>query len=133
MDTFPSLFVQQTRTRNSDIAIRVKRRGLWVESKWGEVDTIVRELVCGLAAQGLKPNDKVAIVGNNIPELYFAMIAVQCLAAVPVPIHPDSSSEELVSFINDCDAKFAIVQDQQQVECFIWCNGSMSKSQRSNL
>lgn len=116
MDTFPSLFVQQTRTRNSDIAIRVKRRGLWVESKWGEVDTIVRELVCGLAAQGLKPNDKVAIVGNNIPELYFAMIAVQCLAAVPVPIHPDSSSEELVSFINDCDAKFAIMQDQQQVD-----------------
>ena len=94
----------------------MKRKGLWVNWKWGEVETIVRELACGLAAQGLKPNDKVAIIGSNIPELYFAMIAAQCLGAVPVPIHQDSSAEELSWYFNNCEAKFAIVQDQQQVD-----------------
>lgn len=44
------------------------------------------------------------------------MIAVQCLGAVPVPIHPDSNTKELVSFLNNCEAKFALVQDQQQVD-----------------
>ncbi len=116
MDTFPSLFLQQTRTRSSDTAIRYKHHGLWKSWTWHEVDVIVKELSCGLAAKGLKPNEKVAIIGNNIPKLYFAMIAVQCLGSVPVPIHPDSNTEELVSFLNNCEAKFAMVQDQQQVD-----------------
>ncbi len=116
MDTFPSLFQQQSRTRSTDPAIRVKRLGLWRSWTWGEAGSIVENSACGLAAKGLRPEEKVAIIGNNIPELYLAMIAVQCLGAVPVPVHPDSNTEELVSFLNNCEAKFAIVQDQQQVD-----------------
>jgi len=116
MDTFPSLFLQQTRTRTSEPAIRYKRYGLWKTWTWGQADAIVRELASGLAAKGLKPNEKVAIIGNNIPQLYFAMIATQCLGAIPVPVHPDSNTKELVGFLNNCEAKFAIVQDQQQVD-----------------
>lgn len=116
MDTFPSLFQQQGRTRSTDPAIRVKRFGLWRSWTWGETGPIVENSACGLAAKGLRPEEKVAIIGNNIPELYLAMIAVQCLGAVPVPVHPDSNTEELVSFLNNCEAKFAIVQDQQQVD-----------------
>jgi long-chain acyl-CoA synthetase len=116
METFPSLFLQQTRTRSSDTAIRFKHHGLWKAWTWSETETIVKDLACGLAAKGLKPNEKVAIIGNNIPDLYFAMIAVHCLGSVPVPIHPDSNTQELVSFLNNCEAKFAMVQDQQQVD-----------------
>jgi long-chain acyl-CoA synthetase len=116
MDTFPSLFLQQVRTRSSDPAIRFKHHGLWKTWTWADADSIVKELACGLAAKGLKPNEKVAIIGNNIPNLYFAMIAVQCLGSVPVPIHPDSNTKELITFLNNCEAKFAMVQDQQQVD-----------------
>ncbi len=116
METFPSLFLQQTRTRSTDTAIRFKHHGLWKTWTWKEAETIVKSLACGLAAKGLKPNEKVAIIGNNIPDLYFAMIAVQCLGSVPVPIHPDSNTKELVTFLNNCEAKFAVVQDQQQVD-----------------
>ncbi|MFK7816370.1 MAG: long-chain fatty acid--CoA ligase [Gammaproteobacteria bacterium] len=116
METFPSLFLQQARTRSSDSAIRFKHHGLWKSWTWSEAESVVKELACGLAAKGLKPNEKVAIIGNNIPDLYFAMIAVQCLGSVPVPIHPDSNTKELVSFLNNCEAKFAMVQDQQQVD-----------------
>ena len=116
MDTFPNLFLQQVRTRKLSPAIRYKRYGLWKTWTWEDADLFVRELVCGLAYRGIKANDKVAIMGNNIPELYFAMIAVQCLGAVPVPMHPDSNSEELISYLNNCEAKFVMVQDQQQVD-----------------
>lgn len=116
MDTYPSLFLQQSRSRKSDVAIRYKYHGLWKSWTWNETNIIVKELASGLASKGLKPNDKVAIIGNNIPQLYFAMIAAQCLGAVVVPIHPDSSTQELVTALNNCQAKFAIVQDQQQVD-----------------
>ena len=116
MDTFPSLFLQQAKTRSSDPAFRNKRFGLWQVWTWGEAETFVHELACGLASNGLKPNDKVAIIGNNLPQLYFGMIACQCLGAVPVPIHPDCTSEELTVFLNKSEAKFALVQDQQQVD-----------------
>lgn len=116
MDTFPSLFLQQASSRKSGPAFRNKRYGLWQTWTWGDAETFVHEIACGLASKGLKPNDKVAIIGNNIPQLYFAMIAAQCLGAVPVPLHPDCSSEELVAYLNNCEAKFAMVQDQQQVD-----------------
>lgn len=116
METFPSLFLQQTKTRSTDPAIRFKHHGLWKTWTWGDADSNVKELACGLAAKGLKPNEKVAIIGSNIPHLYFAMIAVQCLGAVPVPIHPDSNPQELASLLNNCEAKLAMVQDQQQVD-----------------
>lgn len=116
MDTFPSLFLQQAKTRSSDPAFRNKRYGLWQVWTWGEAETFVQELACGLAANGLKPNDKVAIIGNNLPQLYFGMVASQCLGAVSVPIHHDSTPEELTEFLNNCEAKFALVQDQQQVD-----------------
>ena len=116
MDTFPSLFLQQSQSRSSEPAIRFKRYGLWRTWTWGDVGQNVREIACGLASKGIKPGDKIAIVGNNIPQLYMSMVAAQCLGAVPVPIHPDSHAEELVAFLNNCEASFAIVQDQQQVD-----------------
>ncbi len=116
MDTFPSLFQQLVRTRNADPAIRVKRLGLWHSWTWDDTSSIVENCVYGLASKGLESGEKVAIIGNNIPELYLAMVAVQCLGAVPVPVHPDSNTEELVSTLNNCEAKVAVVQDQQQVD-----------------
>ncbi|NNC68728.1 MAG: AMP-binding protein [Gammaproteobacteria bacterium] len=123
METFPSLFIQLTKTRSTDPAIRYKHHGLWKIWTWGDAESVVKELACGLAAKGVKPNEKVAIIGNNIPQLYFAMIAVQCLGAVAVPIHPDSNPQELVSLLNNCEAKLAMVQDQQQVDALLSVTG----------
>ena len=97
MDTFPSLFLQQTQTRSPDPAIRYKRHGLWGTITWGEADQIVREIACGLASKGIKPEDKIAIVGQIIPQLYLSMVAIQCLGAIPVPIHPDSMQMNLLA------------------------------------
>ena len=119
MDTFPSLFLQQCRTRSNDQAIRYKYHGLWKSWTWVEVGSIVKDISCGFASKGLKPGENVAIIGNNIPQLYFAMVAAHCLGAVPVPIHPDSNPKELISFLNNCKARFAIVQDQQQVDALM--------------
>ena len=116
METFPSLLQQHTTQRADHVALRMKRYGIWNSYTWQEIAQEVRKLACGFAAKGLKPGDKVAIIGNNVPPLYFSILAAQSLGAVPVPLHSDSTTEELKGLLENCEARFAVLQDQQQVD-----------------
>lgn len=116
METFPSLLQQHATQRANHVALRAKRYGIWNTYTWQDIANEVRKLACGFAAKGLKPGDKVAIIGNNVPPLYFSILAAQCLGAVPVPLHADSTTEELEGLLENCEARFAVLQDQQQVD-----------------
>lgn len=116
METFPSLLQQHATQSGTRTALRMKKHGIWKSYTWAQVYSEVQKLACGFAATGLKPGDKVAVVGNNVPPLYFSILAAQSLGAVPVPIHADSSTNELKQLIQDCEARFAVLQDQQQVD-----------------
>ena len=116
METFPSLLQKHATQRASHIAFRMKRYGIWNSYTWQDVSNEVRKMACGFAAKGLKPGDKIAIIGNNVPPLYFSILAAQSLGAVPVPLHADSTTEELKGLLENCEARFAVLQDQQQVD-----------------
>ena len=116
METFPSLLQQHATQRSNHVALRMKRYGIWNSYTWQDIANEVRKLACGFAAKGLKPGDKVAIIGNNVPPLYFSILAAQSLGAVPVPLHSDSTTEELKGLLENCEARFAVLQDQQQVD-----------------
>ena len=116
METFPSLLQQHATQRSNNVALRMKRYGIWNSYTWADVANEVQKLACGFAATGLKPGDKVAVIGNNVPPLFFSILAVQSLGAVPVPLHADSNTEELKVLLENCEAKFAVLQDQQQVD-----------------
>ena len=116
METFPSLLQKHATQRANHVALRMKRYGIWNSYTWQDVEKEVRKLACGFAAKGLKPGDKVAVIGNNVPPLYFSILAAQCLGAVPVPLHADSTTEELKGLLDNCEARFAVLQDQQQVD-----------------
>ena len=76
----------------------------------------MRVLACGLAALGFRRGDNLAIIGDNRPRLYWAMAAAQCLGGIPVPLYQDAVAEEMVFVLNDADVRFAIVEDQEQVD-----------------
>lgn len=116
METFPSLLQQHATQRSNNIALRMKRYGIWNSYTWTDVANEVQKLACGFAATRLKPGDKVAIIGNNVPPLFFSILAAQSLGAVPVPLHADSTTQELKILLDNCEAKFAVLQDQQQVD-----------------
>ena len=58
--------------------MREKDLGIWQTWTWRQVADEVRALACGLAAQGFKRGDHLAIIGDNRPRLYWAMAAAQC-------------------------------------------------------
>ncbi len=68
---------------------------------------------------GLKRGDKIAIVGDNRPRLYWTMTAAQAIGAIPVPVYQDSVAEEMSYVIEHAEVRFAMVEDQEQVDKLI--------------
>jgi long-chain acyl-CoA synthetase len=97
-------------------ANRLKDLGIWQTWTWSEVADEVRNLACGLAKIGFQRGDKLAVIGDNRPHLYWSMVAVQALGGIPVPLYQDSVAEEMVYVLENADVKYAIVQNQEQTD-----------------
>ena len=116
LDTFPKLLQSHVKLRPDQDAIREKALGIWQSWSWAEAATEIRALACGLASLGLKRGEKLAIIGDNRPRLYWGMTAAQALGAVPVPLYQDAVADEMAYVLDNADVKIALVEDQEQVD-----------------
>ena len=116
LDTFPRLLAHHAKVRGARPAMREKDLGIWQTWSWSEVAVEVRALACGLAAEGLKRGDHLAIIGENRPRLYWAMSAAQALGAIPVPLYQDAVAQEMKFVLQNAEIAYAIVEDQEQVD-----------------
>ncbi|HXQ65137.1 MAG TPA: AMP-binding protein [Alphaproteobacteria bacterium] len=116
LDTFPKLLIHHARLRPERPAVREKDFGIWQSWSWAEALAQVRAIACGLAAAGLKRGDKLAVVGDNRPHLYWSMVAAQALGAVPVPIYQDANAGEMQFVLEHAEVRFAVAEDQEQVD-----------------
>ncbi|MCL4135732.1 UNVERIFIED_CONTAM: hypothetical protein GTU68_011748 [Idotea baltica] len=98
------------------VAMRHKDLGIWREWTWVNLLVEIRSFSLGLLQLGLQPGDKVAIIGNNRPRLYWSFAAVQAIGGVPVPVYSDSVAEEMGYVLDHAGIRFAICQDQEQVD-----------------
>ncbi len=114
--TFPRLMLDHARQRPTAPALREKVFGIWQTMTWAEVAVLVRQLACGLAEAGVRRDDHLVVIGENRPRLYAAMLACQSLGAVPVPLYQDAAAPEYRFPINNADVRFAIVEDQEQID-----------------
>ncbi len=115
-DTFPKLLEHHRKVRPNRPAMREKDFGIWQTHNWAQVAEEVRALAAGLFNLGVQRGDKVAIVGDNRPRLYWTMTAVQAIGAVPVPLYQDSVADEMAYVLEHAEARFAVVEDQEQVD-----------------
>ncbi len=122
--TFPRLMLDHARQRPAAAALREKVYGIWQTTRWDELATLVRQLACGLAAAGCRRGEHVVVVGENRPRLYAAMLAAQALGAVPVPLYQDAAAAEYLFPINNAEVRFAIVEDQEQVDKMLELRGA---------
>jgi long-chain acyl-CoA synthetase len=116
LDTFPKLLHSHVKLRPDQDAMREKDLGIWQSWTWSEAATEIRALACGLASLGLKRGEKLAIIGDNRPRLYWGMTAAQALGAIPVPLYQDSVADEMAYVLDNADVKIALVENQEQVD-----------------
>lgn len=117
--TFSGWLQHHAHTRGSDPAMREKDLGIWQTMSWAELATEVRTLAHALAFYGVQPGHHVAIVGENRPRLYMAMMAAQSLGAIPVPLYQDAIAQEMLHVMHDAEIRMAVVEDQEQVDKMI--------------
>jgi long-chain acyl-CoA synthetase len=115
-DTFPKLALRNAQRWSDRVAIREKDLGIWQSYTWSEYAEQSRLIALGLAALGFTRGDRTAIVGDNRPQLYWAMLATQALGGVPVPLYQDSIEKEMEYIAAHAEVRFAVVEDQEQVD-----------------
>jgi len=116
LNTFPKLLLNNAARFGDRPAMREKDLGIWQSWTWAEVAAQVKDYSAGLAGLGLGHGEKLAIVGDNRPRLYWSIIAAQAVGAVPVPVYSDSVAEEMLYVLENADATIAMAEDQEQVD-----------------
>jgi long-chain acyl-CoA synthetase len=115
-DTYPKLLKHNYLNHTREIAMRHKKYGIWNEYSWADCFHNIRSIGLGLVSLGLRPGDKVCIIGNSEPQWYWAELAVQSVGAISVGLYTDSIAEEMKYIAQHCEATFAFARDQEQVD-----------------
>lgn len=125
LDTFPRLLMHHAQTRPNRPAMREKEYGIWQTYSWAQVAENVRAIACGLAALGFRRGDRLAIIGDNRPRLYWSVAACQCLGGIPVMLYQDAVAQEMAYVLQDAEIRFAVVEDQEQVDKMLEIQGEV--------
>ena len=114
--TLPKLLERNATEDPKGAGIREKARGVWQTYSWSDYRGQVHDFALGLASLGFKRGDKLSVVGDNRPQLYFAQLAAQALGGVSVPVYQDSIASELVYVLNHAETSVIVAEDQEQVD-----------------
>jgi long-chain acyl-CoA synthetase len=114
--TFPRLLLEHAAKRPNAPAMREKEYGIWQTTTWQDMADLVKHLAGGLHQLGLQRGEHLIVIGANRPRLYATMLAAQSLGAIPVPLYQDAVAAECVFPINNAEVRFAVVEDQEQVD-----------------
>lgn len=116
-DTLPKLLLQKYREYgDKKVAMRRKDFGIWIEYTWKDYYENTKYFSLGLMKLGLNPGDKVAILGENDPEWYWAALAAQAARATSVGIFADSVASEVEYIVSHSDSVFVVAEDQEQID-----------------
>ncbi len=116
-DTWPKVLKYNYETYgDSRKAMRHKHYGIWQSYTWKDYYLNVKSLALGLASLGFEPGDKLLIIGDNAPQWYYAELAAQAIHGASVGLYADSIPWEVKKIAENSEARFAIVENQEQVD-----------------
>jgi long-chain acyl-CoA synthetase len=115
-ETLPQFLLEHAQKTPNKTALRERNYGIWESISWGQYVEHVKYFCLGLIALGLKPDETVAIIGDNRPEWVFAELGAQSAGAKSIGLYQDSVVKELIYIIRHAGVSFIVVEDQEQVD-----------------
>ncbi|MDP2931869.1 MAG: AMP-binding protein [Chloroflexota bacterium] len=119
LDTIPKLIRYNSEKWGSRTAMCMKQFGIWQRYTWQEYYQAIKYFSLGLLSLGLEPGDVVCIIGDNEPEWFWGEFATQAAGGIVTGAFVDSIPSEVKYIASHSDAKFAIVNDQEQTDKFL--------------
>ena len=114
--TLLTLLAKNATEHAGEIALRERDFGIWQEYTWRNYLDQVLALAAGLEALGFLPGEPLIVIGDNRVRLYVAMLAAAMLRGYPAPVYAEMPPEELQHFARGGQARFAVAEDQEQVD-----------------
>jgi long-chain acyl-CoA synthetase len=116
LDTWPKVLEYNFDKFADCKAMRYKHYGIWQSYSWRDYYLNVKYLALGLLSLGFEAGDKLLMVGDNAPEWYFGELAAQSNRGISVGAYADISSDEIKYIAQNSEARFALVEDQEQAD-----------------
>ena len=113
-DTLPRLLRRNATTMGARPAMREKRHGIWQTLTWSAYETLVLDIARALAARGFGAGDRLAVIGDNRPRLYAALLAAQSLGGIGVPLWPDADPGAIAGMLNNACVRVVVADNQEQ-------------------
>jgi long-chain acyl-CoA synthetase len=107
--SLPAMFFEVATQRAARAFLWAKRAGKYHPVSWDEAADSVRLLARGLAALGIEPGDRVALVSENRPEWVIADLAIMAAGAITVPAYVTNTIEDHRHILGNSGARAAIV------------------------
>ncbi len=91
-----------------------REEGAWRWLDRGEVQRSVRRIANWLHGVGVRPGDRVGLLGHNSPQWFMADFAILRLGAVTVPAYFTDPPEAVNYVFDDAECKLALVEPGEQ-------------------
>ncbi|MEV6715854.1 AMP-dependent synthetase/ligase [Lentzea sp. NPDC051208] len=94
-------------------AMRYRDNGGWVSLTWSELQERVAAEAFGLAGEGLRKGDRVALMGRTSIEWIVTDLAVLAAGGATTTIYPNSTAAEIAHVIGDSGSRIVVVETDE--------------------
>jgi long-chain acyl-CoA synthetase len=109
-----SLFEGTAAQRGDQAAVHHKKKGSWEKVSWKDLARRARNVADGLAAWGIKPGDRVAVIGETNLEWILADLGILGAGAITVTIYQSNLSHECQYILEDSGASLIFCDTEAQ-------------------
>ncbi|HEX8561186.1 MAG TPA: AMP-binding protein [Pyrinomonadaceae bacterium] len=106
------LFETSAKRFSTRVAMRIERDGQQEQYTYADIQELATRAAAFLAAQGVRPADRVLLVSHNAPEWGISYFGVLKAGATCVPVDPESQTDELLNFIRASGATGVIIGEK---------------------
>jgi len=114
-DTINKIFLGAVDRHDRPRAMLYKVAGEWKPTSHREVLQRAERLAAALAARGIGPGDRVALLSENRPEWAITDFAVLGMGGVDVPLYPTLPANQVAYILKDAGAKAVFVSTRTQL------------------
>lgn len=108
------MFRAVTKLHKNRVALRMERNGKLEEYTYDNVAELVTRAGAFLYGQGIRPEDRVGLIGENAPEWGLSYFGIIRAGATCVPMDKELTTEEVVNLLRAGKAKGLLLSERQK-------------------
>src|ERR1041384_6736558 len=109
----PGLILAAVLRHNKTDALNYRADGKWHNIPAATFVDRVKNVAHGLAALGIKPGDRIALLSENRPEWSIADLAILSLGAINVPIYTTQAVDQIRYILSDSGARAIFISNKK--------------------